>query len=118
MAFRFCLIDRWFEFEFENKSMNKKSESSSIVAKKISIPKCDKPNFITIYEYLKTIRYYEFNLNFSILDELINDQDDLDDSYSVINETIAPTQQNSNQDDGEDFYTLTQRLKTFCVLNN
>lgn len=83
-AFRFCLVDRWFEFEFERAAATKKAGYST-VARRISIPKMEKANFLTISDYLRSMRCGHSRLDFSVF-ELSSDQ--LDDS-SIVNETIS-----------------------------
>lgn len=121
MAFRFCLIDRWFEFEFDaaKKPSSSSSLSSSIVGKQMSIPSMEKSNFVSIYEFLMSTRHFLENLNFSSisatdLTELDSNDDQHNSSTTLINETIAPTQNSQIDEDDEDSILLNS-LKSFSL---
>lgn len=93
--------------------------STSIVAKQISIPNVEKPSFITIFDFLMTTRHFLSNLSFSLSDLMAYDgssdeekgNQDVDEP-SIINQTIAPTQNNEYNEDEEDSL-LINSLKSF-----
>lgn len=117
-AFGFCLIDRWFEFEFDMnsstswKNHHRSAASASVVAKQISIPKIERPSYVTIYDYLMTTRHFLANLNFSLSDESSEEEEEEEENNTVVNDTIAPTQ---TQDDDDEDSLLILSLKSICL---
>jgi hypothetical protein len=95
-AFSYCLIGRWFKFEFS-------TDQNFVISLKQTNANVD--DFLSIYEFLKNYLTFENKLNFSNSINLI-----VDDTFDETNIDEIKVEKNSTQKDNKEICALLEEL--------